>query len=195
MSGEDRRAAILAAARRAFAERGYQGAGTARIAEAAGCSEAILYRHFPSKRDLLLEVLRAEVEGRVAGGRAMAPPPGVDPASALPEVLRARLGDGEMVVTIRLILLALSMSGDPEVAQAVRALFHGARAPVRAALEQGQRNGSVRDDVDPEILTWLWHGLFVVAGVRNALADDGVAGEAIEAARVLAAALAPPAAG
>ena len=195
MSGEDRRAAILAAARRAFSESGFQGAGTAQIAAAAGCSEAILYRHFSSKRELLLEVLRAEVEGRVAGGRAMAPPPGVDPASALSEVLRARLADGEMVVTIRLILLALSMSGDPEVGEAVRTLFHGVRAPVRAALEQGQRSGSVRDDVDPELLTWLWHGLFIVAGVRNALADDGVAMEAVEAARVLAAALAPPAAG
>ncbi len=195
MSAEDRRAAILAAARGAFAESGYQGAGTAQIAAAAGCSEAILYRHFPSKRALLLEVLRTEVQGRVEGGRAMAPPPGVDPASALPEVLRARLGDGEMVVTIRLILLALSMSGDPEVAQVLRTLFDGARAPVRAALERGQRSGSVRDDVDAELLTWLWHGLFIAAGVRNALADDGVAREAIEAARVLAAALAPPAAG
>lgn len=191
MSAADRRAAILAAARAVFAESGYQGAGTATIAGAAGCSEAILYRHFDSKRALLLAVLHEEVEGRLQGGRAMTPPPGADPVAGLADTLRARLDDGEMAVTIRLILLALSMSGDPEVADAIRALFQTIRAPLRAVLEAGQRAGTIRDDVDPEVLTWLWHGLFLVAGVRNSVAADGVALQAVEAARVLTEALAP----
>ena len=192
MSAGDRRAAILAAARTAFAERGFQGAGTAAISRAAGCSEAILYRHFDSKRALLLAVLEEEITTRVREGRAIAPAAGADPATALPAALAVRLGDGEMVVTIRLVLLALSMSDDPEVSAAIGALFETVRAPLRRLMEQGQSMGSVRDDIDPELLTWLWHGLFLVALVRTSIADDGVARQAIDAGRALAEVLAPP---
>lgn len=127
------------------------------------------------------------MSGRVESGRAIAPPPGV----ALASVLKARLDDGEMVVTIRLILLAISLSGDPEIAAALRALFQTVRTPLREALGAGQRAGRIRDDIDPELLTWLWHGLFLVAGVRNTLATDGVALQAVDAAEVLGALLAP----
>lgn len=193
MNATDRRAAILAAARAAFARSGYQGAGTAAIAAAAGCSEAILYRHFDSKRALLLAVLHEEIAGRVREGRAIAPPAGADPATALPASLAARLGDREMIVTVRLVLLALSMSDDPEVSAAVGALFETVRAPLRRLLEEGQSAGSVRDDIDPELVTWLWHGLFLVALVRTSIADDGAALRAVDAARLLAGLLAPPA--
>jgi AcrR family transcriptional regulator len=192
MRGEDRRRALLAAARVQFARHGFHGAGTAAIARDAGCSEAILYRHFSSKRELLVEVLRAEVEGRLADGRAIAPPPGADPADAMAAALAARLADGEMAVTARLILLAISMSGDPEIGGAVVEAFAAVRAPLRAALAAAQDAGAVRGDIDPEVLTWLWHGLFMLAAVRNTMADDGVAHGAVDAARALSRLLAPP---
>ncbi|MBJ7456675.1 MAG: TetR/AcrR family transcriptional regulator [Thermoleophilia bacterium] len=192
MTGADRRVAILASARAAFAEKGFQGAGTAAISRAAGCSEAILYRHFDSKRALLLAVLEEEITSRVREGRAIAPSGGAESAAAMPAALEARLADPEMVVTIRLILLALSISGDPEVSAAVGRLFETVRAPVRRMLEAGQAAGRVRGDLDPELLTWLWHGLFLVALVRTSIADDGVALGAVDAARLLAGLLGPP---
>jgi AcrR family transcriptional regulator len=48
----------LAAARRVFAQAGYDGAKTLQIARAAGVSEALVYRHFPSKQALYRAVLR-----------------------------------------------------------------------------------------------------------------------------------------
>ena len=183
---------LLAAAREQFARHGYHGAATAAIARAAGCSEAILYRHFHSKRDLLLAVLGAEVGARVASGRAIAPPAGAPPTAGLADVLRARLDDEDMVVTARLILLALAMTDDPEVGETMRAWFATVRAPLTAALAGSQEAGLIRDDIDAETLTWLWHGLFLVAAVRNAIAQDGVASEAVDAATVLAGLLRPP---
>lgn len=195
MRAADRRAAFLAAARVEFARHGFHGAGTAAIARGAGCSEAILYRHFDSKRALLIAVLRDEVERRILGSRALAPPPGVDPVAALPESLRERLDDEEMGITARLVVLSISLADDPEVGEAVREVFSAVRAPLRAALEQGQASGAVRDDIDPELLTWLWHGLFLVAAVRNSMGRDGAALPAVDAARALAALLRPPAPG
>ncbi|TWB25663.1 TetR family transcriptional regulator [Nitrospirillum bahiense] len=54
----DRRALILEAAIRVFAEHGFDGAKTHRIAAEAQVSEALIFRHFPSKETLYRSVLR-----------------------------------------------------------------------------------------------------------------------------------------
>ncbi|MDP3768609.1 MAG: TetR/AcrR family transcriptional regulator [Dehalococcoidia bacterium] len=48
---------LLAAARRVFAERGYEGATIDDIAQAAGCSKGAYYFHFASKEEALLALL------------------------------------------------------------------------------------------------------------------------------------------
>lgn len=58
MIGADRRAAILEAATAVFAIEGYEGAKTSQIAKAAKTTEAVMYRHFPSKLALYRAVLR-----------------------------------------------------------------------------------------------------------------------------------------
>jgi AcrR family transcriptional regulator len=52
LSAEQRRAAIITAVRRVFAERGFDGTTTRALAEAAGVSEALLFKHFPDKEAL-----------------------------------------------------------------------------------------------------------------------------------------------
>jgi AcrR family transcriptional regulator len=52
-------AAILAAARALFAERGFEGASIDDIALAAGVAKGAVYHHYPSKEAIFLEVLDA----------------------------------------------------------------------------------------------------------------------------------------
>jgi AcrR family transcriptional regulator len=52
LSGEERRGSILRAAARVFAENGFRGTTTKALAEAAGVSEALIFKHFPSKEAL-----------------------------------------------------------------------------------------------------------------------------------------------
>lgn len=54
----ERRALIVAAAAEAFADSGYEGTTLEAIARAAGVTKPILYRHFDSKKDLYLALLR-----------------------------------------------------------------------------------------------------------------------------------------
>lgn len=56
LSAEERRASIVAAALPVIAEHGINGVTTRQIAEAAGVSEALLYKHFPSKEALYSEL-------------------------------------------------------------------------------------------------------------------------------------------
>lgn len=55
MAGEDRRAEIAMSARRKFAQKGFHGTSMRDIARSAKVSEALIYRHFPSKEALYEE--------------------------------------------------------------------------------------------------------------------------------------------
>jgi AcrR family transcriptional regulator len=52
LSSEERRTAIIRAVRRVFAEKGFHGTTTRALADAAGVSEALLFKHFPNKEAL-----------------------------------------------------------------------------------------------------------------------------------------------
>jgi AcrR family transcriptional regulator len=52
LSSEERRAAIIKAVRRVFADKGFDGTTTRALADAAGVSEALLFKHFPNKEAL-----------------------------------------------------------------------------------------------------------------------------------------------
>ena len=62
MTGDLRRQLILGAARRCFARNGFAGTTTKSVAAAAAISEALLFKHFPSKAALYAEILAEECE-------------------------------------------------------------------------------------------------------------------------------------
>ncbi|MBN2025377.1 MAG: TetR/AcrR family transcriptional regulator [Actinobacteria bacterium] len=57
LTGEERRRSIIEAARPLFAEKGFHGTSIREIARAADVSEALIYKHFPSKEALYEELL------------------------------------------------------------------------------------------------------------------------------------------
>lgn len=57
LTGEERKRSIIEAARPLFAERGFHGTSIREIARAADVSEALIYKHFPSKEALYEELL------------------------------------------------------------------------------------------------------------------------------------------
>ncbi|MCE5267919.1 MAG: TetR/AcrR family transcriptional regulator [Planctomycetaceae bacterium] len=59
MAGSDRRAAIIAAARQVFVGKGFYRTTTRELAAAAGVSEALLFKHFPSKDALYAAILKS----------------------------------------------------------------------------------------------------------------------------------------
>jgi AcrR family transcriptional regulator len=63
LDSDERRKAIVAAAVPLFARKGFAGTTTRELAEAASISEALLFRHFPSKKHLYAEILHLGCEG------------------------------------------------------------------------------------------------------------------------------------
>ena len=61
MKAPDRRAQLLEVARRAFGNSGFHGVSMDDVAKEAGVTKPILYDHFPSKKELYLELLEADL--------------------------------------------------------------------------------------------------------------------------------------
>jgi AcrR family transcriptional regulator len=57
MNAEERKQAIINAAKPLFAKKGFNGVSVRDIAKAADVSEALLYRHFPSKEAMYKDIL------------------------------------------------------------------------------------------------------------------------------------------
>jgi len=66
LHSEERRQAIVEAVKGVFAEKGFDGTTTRELAKAAGVSEALLYKHFPSKESLYVAMLEACADGPMA---------------------------------------------------------------------------------------------------------------------------------
>jgi AcrR family transcriptional regulator len=65
MTSEERRQAILDAAVKLFAEKGFRGVTTRELAAAVGVTEPVLYLHFETKRDLYTAIIdRKSQEGK-----------------------------------------------------------------------------------------------------------------------------------
>ena len=123
ISSVERRESILAAASRVFGERGYVGATTDQIAQAAGISQPYVVRMFGSKEALFLEVLKRALDKLVVAFRSAI----ADSAAAgeSEDLLDARIGIAYVdLIEDRGILLSLMqgfiMGHDAVIGKAAR---------------------------------------------------------------------------
>jgi len=72
LAKQQTRSKVLAAARRLFSERGYEGATIRDIAQAAGMSTGAVFANFSDKSDLFREIMLADVASLVEEMRAVA---------------------------------------------------------------------------------------------------------------------------
>ncbi len=79
LSAEQRREAIVKAALPLFARKGFANTTTRELAEAAGVSEALIYKHFPSKESLYAEIQNTGCKDRDHGLEKLA---GVEPSTS-----------------------------------------------------------------------------------------------------------------
>ena len=150
----DRRESILAAATRAFAAEGFGGTRTQQIAKAAGVSEALLFRHFPSKQALYDAVHERLIAIQDANFEVMTLP--APSTEGLVRMLWATLracvyGRHSAQAAAAQRIMLLSLAGDGEHAREFYARAHrkGVRAlaqAIEAARAAGDLDG---ESIDP----------------------------------------------
>ena len=129
LDSDERRKAIVAAAVPLFARKGFAGTTTRELAEAAGISEALLFRHFPSKQLLYREILRLGCEGD----------PALEQLATLPP------STATLVCMVRFMVRRFLIGGEGE-----RAELDTAAAPDAAQLSRRRRicARAVRDGLE-----------------------------------------------
>ena len=155
--------AVLDAARELFGEGGYSAATIDAVAARSGVAKTTIYRRWPNRASLLVEVL-AEVHTA-----AVPLPAGGDPARALVGELRDA-ADAMNGLTGRLLSALLGEAQhDPDVcAELLEGLFYPRRATTARAIRRAQENGAIRPDVPPDIAADLFFGpLFYRLLVRH----------------------------
>ena len=114
MSGTQRRAEILVAARRVFAERGYA-ASTDEVARAAGVSQPYVVRLFGTKRELFVEAYREASAEIVAALGSV--PAGPEAGMQMADAYVGLLADRNL---LRLTMHGFTAGTDDEVGQIAR---------------------------------------------------------------------------
>ncbi|QKG22715.1 TetR/AcrR family transcriptional regulator [Actinomadura verrucosospora] len=152
---------ILTAAKKVFTERG-PSAPLDDIARRAGVGNATLYRHFPTRRDLLVAVYSDEVTDLTTQGRDLLRQD--PPADALFTWLRAFITH---VADKADLARAIPEDGRSPLFDQWHAAMHTALAPL---LARAQETGAVRPDLDGRDLLALAGGI-ATAGSGAAQTD------------------------
>jgi TetR/AcrR family transcriptional regulator len=180
LAAAERRAALLDCACRLFSAGSYRGTTTAEIARAAGVTEPILYRHFPSKRALYLACLEESwLRLRELWARAVADE--TEPREWLPAMARLHRESGELRgATSTLWIQALTeATEDADIRAYLRRHIGEVHAFVSDVHRQAQQAGGLRPEIDPSAEAWL----FISIGLLRAASDclDGLADDAFDA--------------
>jgi len=185
MSGEERRTAIIKAVQHLFAYKGFAGTTTRELAEAAGVSEALLYRHFPTKEALFTAIKQSFCDGehRDNFNRLHELEPSTSTLVLLVHFLTTLIAGGGSACedhTIPCRMLLRSLAEDGEFARLLLQPFAEKVIPrieecLRAAIAAGEAEDG---PVLPNLGGWFTHHLATMLASRflpsTPVADPGL---------------------
>ena len=170
---------LVTTASRLFRDLGFEAVGVAQLCEAAGVNKGSFYHFFPSKRDLLLQVIDGawDETGLLASWETGAPRHPTDELRQyLQELYAYHFADREVSGRVRgslLANLALELSTrDPQVAAKLEQLFRREISAFGILLSSAVDRGEVsirHPDRTAETLVACLYGLVMLAKVRDDL--------------------------
>ncbi len=166
-----RRDQIVEATVAVLVERGVKGLSIAAVAHRVGLAPSALYRHFRGK-DAMLDAVLDLMRERLHGAVALARNETADPLEALRRLLErhtALIRQNQFLP--RIVLSDDYHTGHPERRQRLLGVFSGYLERVADIIRDGQRQGSIRADVNARSLAILFLGLIQPAGVLWTLSD------------------------
>lgn len=164
VSSQERRELILQAVIPVFAEKGFHGATTKSLAEAAGVSEALLYKHFPSKESLYSGIFLRHLDEKTqnpATQELLSEPASTRKLIRLLSLLHRDIAESEDPCLAR--LMAQSLLSDGAFAQTVLDTFEQNFMHLFVeSLEAAHRSGDLSPGSDSSRLPiWFTHHLAV----------------------------------
>jgi AcrR family transcriptional regulator len=154
LKAPQRRSQLIETATKLFAKHGYASTTTAAIAEAAGVTEPVLYRHFQSKQDLFIAIARKMSEDTVREWQEMIG--GIDdPAEQVRRIaVEFPAHIKRMEDAYHVLHGALATSREKKVQAVIKDHYDQFEKFFVAVIKKGQDRGVFRKDVDPMMAAW-----------------------------------------
>ncbi|BDG08093.1 TetR/AcrR family transcriptional regulator [Anaeromyxobacter paludicola] len=147
----EKRRAILHAAVRVFAEKGYHGCRIADVAKQAGVAYGLVYHYFRNKDELLESVFAEQWTIFINAIRAIAEGPG-SASEHLASICRFAVDVYKTSPSaVRVLLLEVARTPNVLRAGSTAQTFQTAVALVAGIVRRGQREGDLRGDADPTV--------------------------------------------
>jgi TetR/AcrR family transcriptional regulator len=172
LPADERRAQILKSAVKVFGRSNYRAATVADVASEAGISEALIYKFFPSKKAIFLEILH-HMSDRIVSLWQAEQDREQDALIALrnmgtkyysrmiehPDELRAQFQ-------------AISEVSDEAIAERLREDHESYMRSIRRVIRRGIRQGTIRKDLDVTSVVFLFDGVGILMNVMKLLGFD-----------------------
>jgi AcrR family transcriptional regulator len=154
LKAPQRREQLMEVATKLFARHGYEATTTWAIAEAAGVTEPILYRHFKSKQELFVAIVREMSDQTLDEWRQLID--GVaDPAQRIRRVAEEFPGHiKKLADAYHVIHGALSTSRDAKVLKVMREHYKQIEEFFVGIITEGQKTGIFHKNMDPRVPAW-----------------------------------------
>jgi AcrR family transcriptional regulator len=168
-----RREQIAEAAMSLVASQGLRRLSLAAVARRVGLVPSGIYRHFKNK-DALLDAVVDRVKERLLANVEAARQESDDPLDQLKGVLMRHIRfirEGRAVP--RIIFADDVHAGSPQRRQRVLQVFNAYLDAIGGIIRQGQSQGSIRQECDPQTLAMMLFGIIVPAGILWHLTEGG----------------------
>jgi AcrR family transcriptional regulator len=173
MSAEDRRLQILRVAVSLFSQKGFGGTTTREIAQAAGISEAMVFRHYATKQELYTAIL----DHKACSGDAMNPEEMVadalkekDDRAVFERLALGALNHHECDPEFQRLLLHSALEGHELKEMFFEKFLRRIYELLGAYIAERQRDGAMLN-VDPAIVVRAFIGMIVHHSLNNNLWD------------------------
>lgn len=158
---EEKRRKILETATKEFAKKGYHDASISSIASKSGISVGAVYKYFDNKQDLFLTIVDHSIDRMetLLVGLAKADEDVINKVEKiLREIIKESREDGILIKLYN----SMTAISDKKLAKQFAVEMESLTARIYTeAIIEGQKNGEIRQDIDPGVAALLIDNLFM----------------------------------
>ncbi len=172
LTAEERRKHVLRSAIAAFGKSNYRATRMSDIAAEAGVSEAMLYKHFESKKVMFLSILE-NVSRRTATTIEKGFEEEPDALKLLRRLLITYYNQiQEHPNLLKLHFQAVSEIDDDEIGARIKDDHEVYVQSIKELIRKGLAQGTVRKDIEIDPIAWLFNGIGILISMMVLLGRD-----------------------
>lgn len=166
MNTDEKRESFLPKISQCFAKHGFRGTTTARLAEACDVRENVLYRIWPSKKEMFLDCIEHIYELTMELWQEL--PESTDGRTRAEMILLYQAEDHGLLRYYRLVFAGL-LEDDPDIRKSLRKLYRKFQTFLKQTAEEHREQKGISQTLNSEVSAWALMGLAAMVDIQREL--------------------------